>query len=252
MWVFTSGDRVTLEGVRERIEWLHRRLSKLNAEPFMKAAGGIVFRSTELGEVARDEFGASNFHVHAHTIVSFREELSREGWTSLLKAVRSFWTFHFSDSKKIHQSREACKDVVKPGDLDQLTGRELVVLHRQLFRLSLVQPLGELQKQKRLVVKERKKLVRRSEGQTARWELVENWNESQSRMQKDDTEKATADFESAVDDWILYTLPPSYALSSRAEPFAVVLNYSGEWIGANRKIRLLRVACGSLVDSTES
>lgn len=244
MWVFTSGDRVRLEGVRERIGWLHRRLSKLNAEPFMKLAGAeLVFRSTELGEVERDETGSPTFHVHAHTIVRLREKLSPERWTSLLGAVRGWWKYHFKDSQRIHQAREACKYVVKPGDLDRLTGPELVMLHRQLFRLHLVQCLGVLKERRRNVEESNRKLVRRGEGDAARWEVVENWNESRGKRSEEEAPKAHA---GELEDWVLCTLPPSFALSPRAEPLAVVLNFTGDRLSEHRKLTLLRETCGPL------
>lgn len=243
MWVFTSGDRVRLDGVRDRIERLHRRLSKLNAEPFMKAAGAeLVFRSTELGEVERDESGAPTFHVHAHAIVRLREKLSPELWTWLLGAVRGWWKHHFKDSQRIHQAREACKYVVKPGDLDRLTGPELAMLHRQLFRLHLVQCLGLLKERRRKEEEGNRKLVRRGEGDASRWELVENWNEKRGRR---DPEEGAPSVGGELKDWVVCTLPPSFALSPRAEPLAVVLNFTGtgDCLADHRKLARLREAC---------
>ena len=241
MWVFTSGDRVPLEGVRDRIEWLHRRISKLNSRPFFKGLGiNIVFRSTELGEVRRDELGQPTFHIHAHVIVHLEKKLSRERWSELLSKVRTWWQYHFSDAQRIHQAREACKYVVKPGDLDQLTDSELAELHHQLFKLKLVQSLGAFKDQRKDIEDTKRRLVRVQAPAAPRWELVADWN--RGRPAKDFDEKP-ATHDSAPDDWLLCTLPPSFALSAKAEPLAVVLNYTGQWIAKNRRIIALREVC---------
>lgn len=243
MWVFTSGDRVPLEGVRERITWLHRRLSKLNAQPFFQALGvKIVFRSTELGEVRRDESDKATFHIHAHVIVHLEKKLSKERWSELLRNVRDWWKHHFSDAKCIQQAREACKYVVKPGDLDQLTDAELAELHHELFRLHLVQCLGSFKDQRKDIEDTKRRLVRVPAPVSSRWELVADWN--RGRPAKDFVETPKT-YESAPDDWLLCTLPPSFALSAKAEPLAVVLNYTGQWIAKNRRIIALREVCGS-------
>lgn len=241
MWVFTSGNRVPLHGVRDRITWLHRRLSKLNAEPFFQALGvRIVFRSTELGEVQRDESGTVTFHIHAHVIVHLEKKLSKDRWSELLANVRDWWKHHFSDAKRIQQARESCKYVVKPGDLDQLTNPELAELHHQLFRLHLVQCLGELKQQRKEVVETKRRLVRIPAPVGSRWELVADWNSGRAGKKLDDS---PVSHDSEPDDWLLCTLPPSFALSNRAEPLAVVLNYTGQRIAENRRIIALKEAC---------
>jgi len=243
MWVFTTGTRTPLGEVRDRAQWLHRRLSKLNAQPFMKAAGvSLVFRSTELGEIDKDESGTPTFHVHAHVMVQMRRWLPKDVWTQLLENVRDWWTYHFDESKKIEKVREACKYVVKPGDLDQLTAPELAELHHQLFRLHLVQCLGELKELRKTITESRKKLVRRSQGNGSRLVLADDWNPSPQKKEKipDKTPELP---ESPLEDWVLTTLPPSSAVSSRAEPLAVVLNYTGGRIHDNRRLRLIREKC---------
>lgn len=247
MWVFTSGDRVELSGVRERIQKLHRRLSKLNAESFMKSAGAsIAFRSTELGDIERNEKGATTFHVHAHTIIHLARKLTKEDWSNLLKGVRSWWKFHFKDSQRIHQARETCKYVVKPGDLEKLTAKELAELYHQTFRLHLVQSLGPLKEQRKFIEENGKKLVRGSRGQSARWEIVDSWEPRKPKRQEE--ENAAEQDRPDLEDWILCTRPPSFALSNKAEPFAVVLNHNGKRLEKNRKIRAIRERCSPAFD----
>jgi hypothetical protein len=154
--------------------------------------------------------------------------------------VRKWWKHHFADSKQIHQAREACKYVVKPGDLDKLTAPELAQLHHQLFRLHMVQCLGNLKEQKKQLEETRTRLVMLHEGLESRWKIVPDWNGERGKR---DEESGTI-HDSPPDDWIVCTLQPSFALSGRAEPLAVVLNYNGQRIGKNRRIRMLRETCG--------
>jgi len=251
MWVFTSGPRVSLSGVRERIGQLHRRLSKLNAESFLKAAGiEFVFRSTELGEIGRDENGEPTFHVHAHVIVHLQRKLPADQWSEVLGAVRRWWKHHFADSKRIQQAREACKYVVKPGDLENLSAPELAALHHQLFKLHMVQCLGALQEQRQKLEETRCRLVVVNEDLASRWEIVPDWNTA--RAKKPEEEKKGQVFDGPPDDWIVCTLQPSFAISGRAEPLAVVLNYSGQRLRENRRIKLLREVCGYRFENSEA
>jgi hypothetical protein len=243
MWVFTAGPRVPLHEVREQISQLHRRLSKLNAETFLKAAGiEIVFRSTELGTIERNETGEATFHIHAHVIVHLRRKLPAKQWSEVIGAVRRWWKFHFADSQRIHQAREACKYVVKPSDLERLSAQELAALHHQLFKLHMVQCLGALQEQRQKIDETKCRLVMLRDGLSSHWEIVPNWNES--RGKKPEEERAARIYDGEPEDWILCTLQPSFALSNRAEPLAVVLNYNGKRLPKNARIKLLREQCG--------
>ncbi len=242
MWVFTSGSRVPLSGVRDRISELHRKLSRLNAETFMKTSGvQMVFRSTELGEVHTEDTGEPTFHIHAHVIIDLKGKLPAEQWSRLLAVVRKFWKHHFADSQRIQQAREACKYVVKPNDLDKLTSPQLAELHRQLFRLHLVQCLGTLKDQRKQIEESRSRLVRIPDGLNSRWEIVAEWN----AQRKSNKSEEGCSYDSAPDDWVVCTLQPSFALSARSEPLAVVLNYKGKRFDENRRIKMLRKICGS-------
>lgn len=175
-WTFTTGVRVRLSGIRDRAKWLHRQLSLLNAQPFMKEAGAeIVFRSTELGtpetdqygnrvdggEIEYDEHGQSYFHVHAHCAVVFDRFLKPAEMSALATKVQAFWPYWFHDDKGgVRDARECCKYVTKPGEMLKLSGAELVELQAQLSRLKLVQPMGALAEE----IKEREGFVREASG----------------------------------------------------------------------------------------
>jgi hypothetical protein len=62
----------------------------------------------------------------------------------------------------------------EPGELSQLRDEELATLHHQLFRLHPVQCLGELKQQRKTIEEADMKLVRRSDGEKVRWEIIPN------------------------------------------------------------------------------
>ncbi|MFC5049555.1 hypothetical protein ACFPK9_02840 [Rubritalea spongiae] len=232
MWVFTTGQRTSIENVREEIGVLHRRLSRLNNQSFMKAAGvQIVFRSTELGSLERIA-GEATFHLHAHTIIKLSRYLPPEDWSYLLKRVRGWWKHHFSDSKEIHSAREACKYVVKPSDVESLEAFELKELYEQMFRLHLVQCLGELKAQR----KEFKDadVMPRKQGEI--WTTVGNWNAGRG---KPSTKPSNGNS-------LVCTLPPAAYVDRLKEPAAIVMNYMGRKLHNDRLKRAHEAALDKL------
>jgi hypothetical protein len=155
LWTFTSGIRCNVLQLRERIQYLHRRLSQLNAQPFMRNAGvSIVFRSTELGTpklagapdsgLISCEDGVFFFHPHAHTLTLFRKHLTRKQFGDLLSSVKTFWGHHWDDGGEIDDGRELVKYCTKPGEVLKLDTETLVALARETSRLKLVSPMGIL------------------------------------------------------------------------------------------------------------
>jgi len=232
MWVFTSGSRCPIKAVSDRIREVHRRISKLNAKPFMKSAGiTIVFRATELGSLERVE-GIATFHIHCHAIVHLDRKLSKDTWVTLLGKVREWWQFHFADAKKIEMAREACKYVVKPGDLLNLTGTELKALYDQLFRLHLVQALGPLRDQRRDREDTDQRFHRISTPLGSKLETVPNWNTRPPAALTASTEPGR--------DTVLATLTPAPYFSCITEPAVIVMNRSKEAL-LEKSARLRRI-----------
>ncbi len=218
MWVFTSGSRCPIEAVADRIKEVHRRISKLNAKPFMKAAGiTIVFRATELGSLERVE-GIATFHIHCHAIIHLGRKLTKGAWSSLLGKVREWWQFHFADAKQIQMAREACKYVVKPGDLLNLTGSELKALHDQLFKLHLVQALGPLRDQRRDREDTDQRFHRVFTPLGSKLETIPNWNTRPPA--------STSPSAGPGRDMVLATLVPAPYFSRITEPAVIVMNRS--------------------------
>jgi hypothetical protein len=241
MWVFTSGARCPIEAVADRIREVHRRISKLNAMPFMKAAGvSIVFRATELGSLQRVE-GKPMFHIHCHAIVHLGSKLPKDAWSLLLGKVREWWQFHFADARKIELAREACKYVVKPGDLLELSGPELKLLHDQLFKLHLVQALGLLREQRKSREDSDLRFHRVKSSQGTKLQVVPNWN---ARRQV----TAIKPSGGSSLDTVLATLVPAPYFSRISEPAVIVMNRSKKslretsehlrriWLAASREL----------------
>lgn len=82
---------------------------------------------------------------------------------------------------------------------------------------------------------------------TSRWEVVDVWDPRRSKDEEEEDDEDKEREVRPVDDWVLCTLPPSFAISARAEPMAVVLNMTGERFARNRKIRAIQASCGAFV-----
>lgn len=178
---FTGGQRVPLkvstEGaeVRAGFEALHRKISKLNGQRFMKTHGArIIFRASELGglvtdqgEFKKDAEGNWTLHLHAHCLINFKRFLSRKEMAAWTKAVWEFWEDRWSIDGAIEKVREACKYCVKPAEQRLLSPMELKALDTALFKLHRVQPLGQLREHIRyrrencLTVKREHRVTRR-------------------------------------------------------------------------------------------
>lgn len=241
MWVFTSGARCTIDCVADRIAEVHRRISKLNAKPFLKSAGvNIVFRSSELGSLQRID-GLATFHIHCHVIIHMSKKLPKPVWGSLLSKVREWWQFHFADAKEIQMAREACKYVVKPADLLNLTAPELKALHEQLFKLHLVQALGALRKQRKNREDSDERFHRVSGPLGSKLVTVPNWNTRPAASASGGSKPRP--------DTVLATLAPAPYFSRITEPAAIVINRSKEVIRErSAKLRRIWLAAGGTQD----
>lgn len=157
MLTFTSGQRVRLDRpgeVRGRFQFLARRISNLNAHPYIRRIGlRMSFRASEAGTFYRacpfpreagTESGVIYAHIHAHVFAEFEHQLSPGGYKKFLRRVKSIWRYHWDYGTQVADPAEACKYPVKPGDLEILTDAEKAAWYREVFKLHIVQPLGEL------------------------------------------------------------------------------------------------------------
>ena len=249
-WTFTTGKRVPLHRLAARVTWLHRRISELNAQDWMKSAGvQIVFRSTEFGtmEAARGEAaqrkagdwrdepdagaleggsGGRWYHPHAHCVVHRAKKLGRVLWSGLLEKVWRFWHHNWDEGGQIEDMREVVKYVVKPGDVVRLAEEnpgELLRLQATLFRKKLVQPMGELAAQMRAAARAGlRPLLRWVDGERQEWRLVADWNKNRLASGADrsglyGSDGVKPDFRSALDDTL--SPLPSEMSRGRAEKY---------------------------------
>lgn len=208
-WTFTTGRRCRIGEVKVRLKKLHRRISLLNDQKFMRVAGlRIIFRSTELGtpersengeirggDVERDGAGYVMLHPHAHCVVyPAAGHISRKKWEGVLKQVWKFWKHHWDDAGSIGTARECCKYVTKPGALLKLTPDELGELYRQTYRLKLIQPMAQLADEIGLRAEKRQRLVRKPapNGEGRIYHVVRDWNRQPQRT------KAEKDIDAAL------------------------------------------------------
>lgn len=157
MAVFTAGPRIPLIGqgaeVRAATQFLHRRISELNSHPLLKSHGCVMhFRATEYGTISLaspwprvpgTESGIPWVHLHTHVVYSFAHQLSPRRWKRFLAKMHNLWRYHWSDSGKLRDVREACKYPIKPGDYSHLTNEQIAAFYHATKGLHLVQPLGE-------------------------------------------------------------------------------------------------------------
>jgi len=173
MWTFTTGDRVPVWELRERLRWLHRKVSKLNAQEFMQANGlRVEARFSELGEIVTCEGRPPLYHPHAHLLVSTSCRLSAEAWGGLLDSVHEWWGQWWNEGGRVRDARELVKYCAKPGDLLKLDGRELVLLQDVMSKARLVETLGTIRKER----KHHKDQGLRIDRISGNWRTVHRWN----------------------------------------------------------------------------
>jgi hypothetical protein len=161
MATFTAGQNVPVIGkgelVRERTGWLHRRISALNASELFKSHGAqMQLRASEYGtiklacpwpRVPGTEAGVPFVHIHAHVVYKLKKQLSPRRWKRFLAKVKNKWRFHWDESGRLQNVREACKYPIKPGDYSHLTNEQVAAFYHATKGLHLVQPLGEFREE---------------------------------------------------------------------------------------------------------
>lgn len=191
-WTFTSGQRVGIDGLTERVQDLHKRLNRLNKALRKRYGVELVFRSTELGTV---EFGADLreqadagsvefdangeplFHPHAHCVVhSLRGYIPPKKWAEMVAFVWRKWGHHWDAGQIVRNAREACKYVTKPGDMLKLSPAHLARVEAALHGLRLVSPLGTLKAEIRARKDAGKVLRRKRTHDGCVWREVLNHN----------------------------------------------------------------------------
>lgn len=236
--VMTNGDRCRVEDLRERLKDLHRRVSRLAADPALKSWGiEVVCRVTEI--TAKRQAGVITYHPHANVFVKFKRFLGAD-WEKYLALARAYMGDHWvKDCKELKDPAEAIKYPVKPTELDELTSDELVSLARAMFGLKIFQPMGGFSDLRRRLDKDRLKPVKRlgSDG-VWRWATVKRVS-FKPRTLKDVDRECDQDNEVDQDkpehshggamprDLLLTITAPQPRFRPKMEPCLIVFNLVG-------------------------
>ena len=268
-WTFSAGPRVPLPQLRSRVKYLHRRISQLNAEPWMKELGlEIVFRSTEFGTIEketaedggaieRDRNGRPMFHPHAHCIVlPTKGFIDPEKWAAMLRRVNEFWVYHWDEGGAIKSAAECCKYVTKPGDMLKLTPGELAQLHAAIFRLKLAQPSGALAAELADREERGERLVKKQtrDGRVSREVL--NWNKGRrkSKLDKDAEALAKVGRKSTGADFcaVISRSVPSFCGAGLKEPRVTIMTNGPLDLERVRQIPLVRDLIAATADQWQA
>ena len=244
MFVLNTGERVEIPDIREMSKSLHRNLSRIAKEMRDLWNVDLVFRSTEYGSM-RKRGGEPTFHPHAHCLVNtphmgsdqygkFIEWMNKR-WRSLNNMSPDQSWNPFNDSGKIRNVREVCKYMVKCSDLLGLETSQLVEFYRQTRKLQLVQFLGSLKEERRLIKDQGIRPVRIMKNEKEEWRMVKNWNVP-SEQKKNAIKEAKALKEihgiepRASSDVVLALTAPSFHFSHEiCEPAVLVNKYTGHF-----------------------
>ena len=229
-WVITAGERCNVDDLRDRIQWLHRRISKLNSQPFMKDAGvSIAFRASEI--TVKIEDSEATYHPHANCLIHLEKKLPKNEWKKLLSQARDFIGHHFSDSGAVMNHREICKYITKPADLKKLTPNELAELFHAVTRLRMVAPMGGFKAQLSSFKDNKLKLIRKVTDDGTQWAVVNDWNAHGKKSEAEELNEAASKLEESSTrdpNKILARLAPGPHFGRVCEPAAIVRVFDGD------------------------
>ena len=224
-WTLTSGGRVLLPELKDRLEWLHRRISRLNNQQFMRDAGmSIVFRTSETAGMRRDIEGRPTYQVHAHVIVKPSKVLGLSEWSQFLTRLQRFWGYHVQDGGMINTPQAASRYLVKPHDLLCLTDQECAEFFHQTQGLHMIQPMGDFRDDIREWKSRKLKPSHSNVNGCEQWQLSPNVNAYINKRSHQPSTSSTA----PVENWITTLLEPGYHLSRVSEPYVLVHNFTGD------------------------
>jgi hypothetical protein len=174
LWTITTGTRCNSNELNTRVRALHRRVSRINSEPFMKEAGAtFVYRATEFGEVAPLGTADLSFHPHCHALLKLSHYLQKDKWSILLSKIQAYLGAYSQDNGRVKNPRELVKYCVKPSDLEHLNSAQIKTLYESTQGLRLCESLQEFRKLRGQIREEKLKVVLRK----GTHKLVPSWNQ---------------------------------------------------------------------------
>jgi hypothetical protein len=243
-WVFTTGPLIPLdEGkrVRRAFGQMGRKISKLNALPFMRRLGvQVILRQSETGDLVRkvtDEKGVARWrvkvdglgrvlvHAHAHVLLHKSRWLTCDEALELHQGIEAHMGGLCSPDGVLLSPREACKYVTKTADLTALSPGQLRLVHENLFRAHLCQPLGALRERIRARWAWCRKVETRFDGKRTRYDEVDDWNATK-RERRVSARRRRGQLERR-ENVFLARLSPAPFFGRVAEPAVVVMNFNG-------------------------
>lgn len=218
--VVTSGKRLPLGGdLRERMQGLHRLISRFAHEARKPFGVEVVYRGTEFTVDP-----AIGFHVHTNLLYAPRGVLVGPRWQAFLSWAHRFFGVHWCDNGRLVKPEEAIKYPFKPAELERLEGPALAWVYREIRGLKIAQPLGDFAQFWRALKHGRLKVLLVDGPDGAKLCLVEKpkrpvplGGSYRSRRRRS---------EAAPENEIICQIAPQSRFCPRAEPVTLVRNYT--------------------------
>jgi hypothetical protein len=243
--VVSSGRHFSMEDFPDRLqafnESIRRFLGKCERRDIECLFVGIEFTLNE----------AKMVNLHANVITSPNRAFGPTGWATWLNTIRAhFGVSQVEDAGRLKDGKEVIKYVCKYADIAALSGQETKFLAEVFHKRQLIRPLGAFLRWRRSLKDAGQKvrfdhrsneLVRCQVSKRRRPEAVEEWTEEEIRsdiedtnMHRDRPKRSSGNGpDEPIENQILCRTLPQTRVGTFAEPFAVVVNYTGDPITRN-------------------
>lgn len=143
MMVITVGDRVLVDGIKQRIHDLNYTVNRF-AKFSRKHDVSVDFSRVEI--TINENEGVNSYHIHAHIIYHPLRKLNKNKWQKYLVDAHKRFSGHFKDCGKLHSIKEVTKYLTKINKTEEgegiglldLSAYELQNFHSQVFKQRLI------------------------------------------------------------------------------------------------------------------
>lgn len=145
--VITAGAPVVAmdPSLRYSLQAFHRKLSRWASVAENRFGIEVIVRCTESTRETLEQRGLigkdPSYHFHANVVYRPRR-YNRLVFQTFLSWTRQFFKTHWTDAGMVQNVREIVKYMIKPGDLADVPGEELVWLFEATEKLKFIQALG--------------------------------------------------------------------------------------------------------------
>lgn len=145
--VITAGAPVVAmdPSLRYSLQAFHRKLSRWASVAENRFGIEVIVRCTESTRETLEQRGLigkkPSYHFHAN-VVYRPKRYNRLVFLTFLSWTRRFFKTHWTDAGMVQNVREIVKYMIKPGDLADVPGEELVWLFEATEKLKFIQALG--------------------------------------------------------------------------------------------------------------